>query len=177
MRVVGIRHGESTYNVKGLCNDNPKKKVILTYKGKKQAKEAGLKLRKRKIEVIFCSQFPRTVQTAKEINKILKVKVMIDERLQERKASFDGKVFSEWKKEISKKNYFTYKPKGGESFQDEKKRMNAMIKDLKKSKYKAVLLVSHEEPLQALRCIITGISDKESYSNPIKNAKTIEFLI
>ncbi len=37
MKVHAMRHGESEYNILGLCNDDPTRQIALTEKGQQQA--------------------------------------------------------------------------------------------------------------------------------------------
>ena len=91
MKFYFIRHGQSNYNVKNLCNDDPKKRVYLTALGKKQAENARERLKNENIEVIYISELPRTKQTAHIINKSHKVPIKVDARINERKTGFEGR--------------------------------------------------------------------------------------
>jgi probable phosphoglycerate mutase len=168
-----IRHGLTDFNIKHVSNDNPKRHVPLNIKGKAQANKAGRKLKGRGIEAIFVSQFTRTKQTAGIINKYLKVKIMIDKRLNERKFGFDGKPTKIIHK-LADSNYFHYKPKCGETFQQEKQRTKSFLKDLKKKKYKTALIVSHEEPMQTMLVYLKRWSDKKAYSRRIGHCEFLK---
>ena len=64
MRFIGLRHGQSSYNLQHLCNDEPKRNVRLTELGVRQAQAAVSLLREGPPTAIYCSPLPRTVQTA-----------------------------------------------------------------------------------------------------------------
>ena len=64
MNVICMRHGQSEYNILGLCNDDPARKVRLTEQGRRQAERAAGELREAPLERIFCSELPRTRETA-----------------------------------------------------------------------------------------------------------------
>ena len=97
MKVHFMRHGESEYNVKGLLNQDPKIKVHLTSKGKKQAENAAKKLRKINFDAIFVSEFVRTQETAKIINQGRGTPSFVDKRINEPKTGFEGKSSKESK--------------------------------------------------------------------------------
>ena len=81
MKIFLIRHGESTQNTLENYDNFPDFKVELTEQGKQQAKECGEFLKdfcqENNIELknakMFISPFERTKQTAKIINKHLKI--------------------------------------------------------------------------------------------------------
>ena len=60
-----MRHAESEYNVKSFISQDPNIKVGITEKGRKQALEAGRKLRDLDFDIIFVSDFLRTQETAR----------------------------------------------------------------------------------------------------------------
>ena len=67
MHIYAMRHGESEYNVKGLCNDDPGRGVHLTRRGRLQAEEAAAALRRVPLDQIFCSELPRARETAARV--------------------------------------------------------------------------------------------------------------
>lgn len=176
MRVYFIRHGESNYNVREMCNYTPTKMVHLTPLGVKQVKRVAEFLRNKKIEVIFASKLWRTQQTAKIINKHHRVKIIINSKIGDRKTGFDHRLYSEYLKVI-KKNKFKVKPKGGESFQEEKKRVFSFLSYLKKLKYKFAVVVGHEEPIKIIRGYFKNLNDEQTWNLKVKNGQVFEFRI
>ncbi len=174
MRLYFVRHGQSSYNVKKRFNSDPKKKVLLTKLGVKQINKVKSNLKNKKIEVIFVSEFPRTIQTAKIINESHAVPIKIDKRINERRTGFEGKTFHEYIKFIDK-NKFHIKPKGGESFQEEKKRVFSFLKDLIKMPCKEVLIVSHEEIMKVIKGYFNKLTDEEMWALSIPNAHLMKF--
>ena len=73
MRIIGLRHGQSSYNLQKLCNDDPHKPVNLTSLGKKQAAQAAKALRTQQLVKIYSSPLPRAMQTAEIVNKTLRL--------------------------------------------------------------------------------------------------------
>lgn len=88
MNLIFMRHGESTDNVKELISDKEIYWSILTEKGIKTVLES-IKYLPRKIDKIYVSPFPRTIQTAHFVyEKYPKAKIVIDDRIRE---IFSGK--------------------------------------------------------------------------------------
>ena len=78
-----IRHGQKEegheyYNEQFNANDAP-----LTKKGIKQARLLGRRLRHYQIEHMYCSDYLRTMQTAKIINKFIKVPLNVQPEIRE----------------------------------------------------------------------------------------------
>lgn len=170
-RFFFVRHGEAEHNVKGVIASGPEKGTHisrLTENGKKQAEEGGKNMRKllkkEKLDLIVASPYKRTQETAKIISKVVKAKVITDERLSE----LNTGIFN-WRpvKEHSAyfPNYleaFTKAPPGGENLNEVKRRMYAVISDLN-AKYegKNILIVSHGDPLWVLQGALMGLSNEE----------------
>ena len=62
MKLFVIRHGQDEDNEKDILNGH--RETNLTGKGKKQAKQAGAKLKRKKIDYIITSPLQRTFETA-----------------------------------------------------------------------------------------------------------------
>jgi len=174
MKLYLIRHGETDYNVKHILNDNPKNIVPLNDKGIRQAKLAAKKLENKKIEIIYSSPFVRTTQTSKIINEHLGLMIRYDDRICERKFGMDSKPAKDLTLIYKKEDIFTWKPKDGESFQEEKHRTTSFLDELKKIKHKNVLIVSHEQPLQTMLIYLLRLSDKQAIRRRIGNCEIIE---
>lgn len=174
MRIYFVRHGQSNYNVRHLCNDDPKKRVYLTKLGKGQIEDVARKLNNKNIEIIFASELPRTIQSAKIINKFHKVPIIIDFRINDRKTGFEGRPYDEYINTL-KNNIFYEKVKYGESFQDEKKRVFSFLRDFRKLKYKHILVVAHEETLKIAYGYFNKLSDEEIWEIRVPNGYIMEF--
>jgi isoleucyl-tRNA synthetase len=180
-----LRHGEALNNKKNvLVTQIPEKiRCPLTKKGEKEAKLAAKKLKNKKIDLIFASDFERTKQTAEIIAKELGLKVIYDKRLREINVGiFDGKKVKDWEEFFeSYEERFTKKIKGGENYNQVKMRMYRFLEDLeKKYQGKRILIVSHQRPLTMLEGVVKGfeIEDfKKFEKKKIKNGeiRKIEF--
>lgn len=181
MKITFIRHGQTNYNLKSLCNSRPDKKVRLTVLGKKQAQQAAEILKKEKFEVIFVSELYRSQQTGKIINQFHKVPIIKDRRLNDRATGFENKnvqLFYEWRDK--QKNPWTCRHRGGESYEDMKKRFSAFLKDLRKAKYQNILIVSHMPILKVARGYVKKLSNKQMDAwteKQVPNCKIMRFLI
>lgn len=184
-----LRHGQTIYQTKKKKFVYPRPKrflVPLTEKGKNQIKIAAKKLKKEKIDLIYSSDFLRTRQTAEIIAKELGLKinpvrkrgflngVNFDKRLRDVNLGiYHGKTKEEFYRDYLRgsKERFYQKPKGGESWNDVKRRMLSFIKEIdKKYKNKNILIISHGDPLWLLEGAIKGLTNekllKEKYKKP-----------
>ena len=160
-KFVTVRHGEAESNVLGVLSSNPKTPHHLTENGKQQAKIAGERLidsklltkPSGKVDVIYCSPFLRTKETAEIIAEEIgypKNKIIFDERLHEIfVGEMDGKPDPEYQSFFSEKiEKFWKAPKGGETYTDVKKRMTEFLYDIdQKQEGKNILIVSHNTPI------------------------------
>ena len=64
MDLWALRHGQSEYNLLGLCNDDPARNVQLSAEGREQAARAADALRTVPLDAVFSSPLPRAVETA-----------------------------------------------------------------------------------------------------------------
>lgn len=163
-----MRHGQAISNAKELISCWPEKFYnSLTPFGRKKAKETANVLKKKNIDLIFCSPLLRTKMTAEIVGKTLKVKPKFDKRLREQNTGiFNGGPFMHLNKFFGEKSLrrFRLKPKNGESYIEIKKRMVDFLKDTDK-KYvgQNILIISHELPLLFLACAVKGIPNKDFY--------------
>jgi len=154
-------------------NDDPTKPIHLTEEGKQQIQEAAEKLKPINFELIFASEFPRTQETAKIINKYHNVEIKIDKRLNDVMSGFEGKPTLEWEEAMKEDRAHT-KANGGESFQDVKTRMISFIEDIKKLDNKIILVVSHGNSISAIRGYLKNMSDEETLSIPVHTAEILK---
>lgn len=174
MKLFFMRHGQTDYNLKALCNNNPEINVCLTNLGKKQCKEALNFLANEKIDVIFVSELPRTHESAKIVNERYGAEIKIDPRINDRNTGFEGRSVQEFLDAI-RNDRINAKFNGGESFLDEKQRVISFLEDLKRREYMAVLVVAHHEPLKIVKGYFEGLSDEESINSRIENGQILSY--
>ncbi len=159
-----IRHGETKWNEEGRMmgiTDIP-----LTTAGKKQAAAVARHLRSFPFNIIFSSPLKRTIQTSHAIHRFHpKIPLLIDVNLRERDfGNLEGLTYEEinqrhpeliysdtWK-------YSHFRPKGGESLADLKKRADTFLLSIfPVYKGKKIAVVSHGTFLRVLICRILAI--------------------
>ena len=162
-----LRHGETVWGKTGLSYPWPdSEKVRLNKIGKEQIRRAAKILKKERIDLIFSSDFFRAKQTAEIVAKALRHKIVFDKRLRDTyighyhvkpKGVFNqdfplSKLLSRFKK----------RPKGGENWNEVKKRVKEFLLSAEKQyQGKRILIVSHGDPLWLLEGLTRDLSDKE----------------
>ncbi len=182
-----LRHGQTIYQVKKKKIIYPKTKnplIRLTKEGRKQVERSAKALKKKKIDLIFSSDFLRTRQTSNIVAKELGIKkVTLDKRLRDINLGvYHGKTkddfYIDFPRDLKERiKRFEKAPKKGESWNDVKKRITESLKEIdKKHENKRILLVSHGDPLWLLEGIVKGWSMKKLLEISKENyIKTGEF--
>lgn len=174
MKLIIMRHAEGIHNSKGLINSDVKNKDLspLTEKGREQANHSALKLKDEKIDIIFCSEFIRTRETAEIVNKFHNVDIKIDKRLNEIDQGLEGKPNKEIENLRAESNdFFNFKIPGKESWNDMKPRFLDFLNWLSKQKYNRVLVVGHQWPLGVLRQIVEKKTNEEALGRLLHKAE------
>lgn len=178
MKIYFVRHGQTNYNILNLCNDDQTKDVYLTKLGKQQAKKIANKLKDIKLEMVFISELPRTKETAEIITKNHDVSFQVEPKINDRRVghAFNDKPVSDFFDAL-KPNPFNLKFDGGESFQEEKKRVFSFLEELRNLKCKTILVVTHSETLQIINGYYNNLSDQEMWDTKIDNCEVLEIKI
>lgn len=174
MNIYVVRHGETNYNVLGLSNDDPRKDVHLTQKGKEQSEDVANILRDVPINHIYISQLKRTRETAEIINKHHGVPILEDARINDRRTGFEGKK-SILFEEAVKEDPIRIKPDGGESFLEEKFRVHLFLENLHAQSFKTVLIVTHSEIMKIINGHYRNMSDREMWELSFGNCEILRF--
>lgn len=177
-----MRHGQAEHNVKGILNSDPKKEFHLTQEGRAEV-VASAQGFKEKIDVIYCSPFIRTRETAEEFARTHEMSlssIVIDDRLHELKM---GELEGANEKSLSsvyktREEFFTGSARGVENRNSMKRRTGSLLEEVeKKHSGKNILFVSHDGPLWMLEaaanaCDIKGsLALKPSGKFYLKNAE------
>jgi len=173
MKIFLIRHGESEGNVIHQINDDPRRIVDLTARGRAQAEVAADKLRRMPFTHAYVSEFPRALQTAAILIRHHKLHLNIDARLNERRSGMDGQqvdVFNDF----VRADYLRMKPPQGESFLEEMDRVRSILDEAALRHPDAmVLAVSHENPIVA--ALALTVDDPEQVMrNCVANCEWVE---
>ncbi len=171
-----IRHGQNIHQISNKKRKKPliypwpeKKPIRLTLQGKKEVLASAKILKKKNIGLIYSSDMFRAKQTSEILAKELKIKkITFDKRLRDGNLGiYNGRPKEVFYKEffvVNTEERFAKRPKGGESWNDIKKRTADFIKSVdKKYKNKNVLLVSHGDPLWLLESVVRGYSNKKAF--------------
>lgn len=164
MNIYLIRHGdkqEDWRNWEGL---------ELTEKGFRQANLLGQRLRKYGIDVIYCSDMIRAIQTSEEMNKFLNVDIRIRHELREIDMGDCDKFGWDHVKnnnpdfiaEFSKHTTDIPYP-NGECGQDVWNRAIKVIHEIVESKLKNVAVVSHGGVIRALISGFLGLGQERRF--------------
>ncbi len=153
-KFIAVRHGQAEHNLKNLTNGKIENDIYnLTNQGKKDAVKLAKNLKKEKVDLIICSDFLRTKQTAEILNKNWNAKIILEPRLRDIKAG----IFEEQNVEKSLKfrrqsnNFYSAKHPEGESMADVEKRTKEFLNEIKRRfPNKTILIVSHEDAIRTI---------------------------
>jgi probable phosphoglycerate mutase len=174
VEVLALRHGQSEYNLLGLCNDDPRRPVGLTELGRAQARQAGTALSAWSVNRIYCSQLPRALQTARLINAFLQVPLVETAELNDIRSGFDGRPVNEYLAAIAD-DPVRASVKGGESLLAYRERIEAFLHRLARQPYQCVVLVAHEETLRIFRAWAQDLSTEQVFGMPFGNCEIYSF--
>jgi broad specificity phosphatase PhoE len=169
------RHGESEGNVKKIYQGQGGN-WKLTLNGRKQAKQLAKRLKGEGIEVVYCSDLARALETAQIVARELGgLKVTVLKGLRERHyGKIQGMTFDEAHKKFRKfwldrqKKGMTAIPPGGESHSSVSKRMSEAMKKVAESG-KNALVVSHDPAIPFLLAKILKMPFKQAIHLRHKN--------
>ena len=164
-----VRHGEAANNINNICSclvDNPDH---LTELGREQVRTTADRLKGKKFDYIFASDFVRTKETAEILAENLgmdKDAIIYDRRLwEENMGDRNGTSVLDYEKEYSGNlERFNTKPThGGETLQELKNRVSEFIYEVD-SKYqgKNILVVTHSGPAWLLYSGARGLNAREA---------------
>lgn len=155
MDAWALRHGQSGYNLLGLCNDDPARPVSLTDEGRRQAATAARRLARVPFDAAYSSPLPRATQTAEIVLAGRDIPLVIEPRLADIRSGLDGRPVSEYFAAIAHDPLHA-RVKGGESLLDHAARVAGFLEWLGGRPHAAVLLVAHEESLRAIAAFAEG---------------------
>ncbi|MEG0220818.1 MAG: histidine phosphatase family protein [Clostridia bacterium] len=161
MNIVFMRHGEATDNVKKIISDKEIYWSTLTKSGVEAALES-IEVLPPKIDKIYVSPFPRTLQTAHYVfEKYYKTEVVIDNRLREiNNGKYTQMRNNEDLDGIRRKqingDYFVRFGEYGENKYDIESRLCSFLKDVYDTNFKSntIIIVSHGSVISYLKRIL-----------------------
>ena len=175
MHIYAMRHGESEYNVKGLCNDDPGRDVHLTRRGRLQAEKAAEALRRVPLDHIFCSELPRARETAAIVAQAHEVKITPHAGLNDIRTGCDGAPVEEYFQRIAQ-DRLRARVGDGETLLEHKQRVMDFVVWLgTQRQYRYVLLVAHEESMRVFAACARKLSDASMMGLSFENCEILEF--
>jgi broad specificity phosphatase PhoE len=157
LRLIVIRHGEATHNLKRLVISSKSPGIHLTEKGIDQVKAAASRLQNEKIDYIYVSPVYRTLQTAQFLADGLAIDhsiIEIDENLREQYfGEYEGKTYQEYIGYFpEEKDHFYNAVPQGESGKEVALRTMKTLETIANShSNKTILIVTH-----AFNCLHIG---------------------
>lgn len=176
MQVYFMRHGQTSYNLLHLCNDDIHKDVSLTETGRQQARIVADKLRDIHFDRIFVSQLPRTRQTAEIINLTRQVEICTQPLLNDIRSGFDSQPVSDYQQAIAHDRMHTC-INGGESLLQHKQRVIRFIHWLKNQHDHSVLVIAHEETLRVFRAWFEKLDDATMIDLSFDNCAVLHYTL
>jgi broad specificity phosphatase PhoE len=174
MRTIFMRHGESEYNVLGLCNGDPSLPVALTERGRAQAKASAERLVSEPIDLVFVSRFPRAQETAAIVNRHRGAAVRVDARLDDRRNGFEGRPVADYLAAVDN-DPLGFAPIGGETYGQLIERVDGFLTDLVRLDARCVLVVTHHEVLQVVHGRRHGLDERAMWRFWIGPAEAFAF--
>ncbi len=174
MQLLLMRHGQTNYNMQGLCNDDPRIDVHLTAQGIDQAVMAARALSGTALQRILVSELPRTRQTADIINRYHQVPIDVEPRLNDIRSGFEGRPVADYFAAVGHDRLNT-RPPGGESLQDYRARVLPVLDALQQQPWRTVLLVAHEETLRVLVAKLKNLDDQAMQQLNFANCEPLSF--
>ena len=176
MKLVFLRHGESEYNLRGLCNADPGVPVALTPAGRLQAQAAAERLRGLPIRRVYVSRLRRAQETAAIVNACHCAEIHVDARLDDRNTGFEGLPVAQYLDAMhGAPDPFAWKAPDGESYREMAARVHDFLGELRGVDEAAVLVVTHHEVLQAVAGHFQGLDPARMWQVWIGNCETLEF--
>ncbi|MEK9195670.1 MAG: class I tRNA ligase family protein, partial [Patescibacteria group bacterium] len=171
-----VRHGETDWNVEKRLQGHSK--TVLNENGRRQAREAAVKLKTQNIDLVVSSDLPRARETAQIIAQELHVEVMFDSALRERNYGiFEGKITTDISEdEWDSLRTSNYTPEKGESLDVLEDRVHQTLSRHKdEHRHKNVVVVSHGSALSHLISRLRNKGIEWRTQNRINNAQIIHF--
>ena len=167
---VIARHGESTLNLENRVNGDPFVPVVLTEKGRNEARLLGQQLAHVPIELCVHTRFGRTNETAAIALKGREIPFEEEPLLDDIDVGeLEGQTLDEyraWKRSHTRGDAFP----GGESLDDAARRYAQAYRKLVERPERSILVVAHEIPLRYAINAADGSDELDGPARQLANA-------
>ena len=174
MHILFMRHGQTNYNLLGLCNDDPAQDVHLTATGIAQAEAAADQLQATPLDMIVTSQLPRTRQTGNIINRYHSLVLQAHPALNDIRSGFNDRPVTEYFSAIAA-DPLHISVNGGESLLMHKRRVLSYLDWLRQQAAQTILSIAHEETLRVFYAWFHGIPDARLRELHFTNCEVLQF--
>lgn len=174
MQVLFMRHGQTNYNLLGLCNDDPSQDVHLSPTGITQAEHAAEKLRGVPLDLIVTSELPRTRQTGDIINRYHGLVLQTHPALNDIRSGFNDRPVGDYFAATAADPLHTA-VNGGESLLMHKQRVLTYLDWLRLQPASTVLSIAHEETLRVFYAWFQGVPDTRLRELHFANCEVLQF--
>ena len=174
MQILFMRHGQTNYNLLGLCNDDPADDVHLTATGIAQAEAAAEALRRTPLDMIVTSELPRTRQTAEIINRYHGLGLQTHPALNDIRSGFNGKPVADYFAATAA-DPLRIAANGGESLLMHKARVLTYLDWLRQQTVHTILSIAHEETLRVFYAWFHGLADDKLRELQVGNCEVMQF--
>lgn len=162
MRIICVRHGQTTFNTESRYQGHTDAR--LSELGLRQADAVARRLQNERIEAIFASDLSRAVDTAQAIAAIHNLPVVTDSRLRECKfGDWEGLTVTEIVERYSdlyanyRKDSVRFRAPNGERLEQMQGRVVQVIEEIcAKHPDGNVVIVTHGGPIKAFLCHTLG---------------------
>lgn len=176
-KLIIVRHAQSESNQAHFFAANTN--INLTQFGREQAEATAMYLKEQPIDVAYCSNLVRTVQTAKPILQGRNIECIVTDKLREiNGGAFEGRTYDEIKERFPTEYHMwseniinCYCP-FGESLYDVYNRISAAFDEIvENNSEKNILVVTHACPIRVMTNKFLGKRFSELNSTPwVSNA-------
>ncbi len=183
MIIYCLRHGEAEHNLLHLMNEDPSKQIHLTDLGRRQIEASALTIKNVPLEVIFTSEFPRAIETARIINRQHNVPIIQDKRLNDLVSGVEGQTYHSYKEQIKR----TAEKQGidpdyvrlnnGESFEDERQRVCTFLDEIRTQGYGQVLISAHFDTVCIIQRYARGPTNRKHEDFKPQKGKIYRFKV
>ncbi len=166
-RFFVVRHGQAMSNHGGYLSSWPEKNgdVHLTDEGRAQVQATASALKAEGVDLIVSSDLNRAKQTAELLKEATGAELVFEPRLREMDFGvWNGRSEAEYNAQFASTAEKMSKPaEGGESFEDVRARMTAVVFELDRAHQgKKIAIVSHGDPIWILETALTGAWSAEA---------------